>query len=692
LSAGRSVGQFNLYDLLEKELNKEQRDAVTFFGEPLLIIAPAGSGKTKVITYKIAYLIDKYKITPSKIVALTFTNKAAEEMKERVQLLLPEKGKYVITSTFHSFAVRLLRKYAAILGYKPNFSIYDANDSEMVIKKLLKEMNLDVDPKIIASAFSYRKNSTITDDSYAFDIYDGFFKDEMHGKLYSNYINYCKSHNIMDFDDLLLNLLEILTRNEDEFKSAALDITSNVQYLLVDEYQDTNVVQYNLILELLGKNRNITVVGDDDQGIYSFRGSTVKNILRFEKDFKDCKIINLEKNYRSSEVILHAAHAVIKHNKVRKDKIMKTNIPGGSKITVFEAQSSEEEAMFVYENINNLLFKDGIRYKDIAILYRNNHLSRAFEELFIIKDVRHKVWGGYNFYAREEIRDISSYLFTILNPFDEVSLIRVINTPRRGIGSKCVEKLIKASLEYEIHIFEVMQSLFDNQAKSFSLFDNYFTNSEKDSIRGFYRLITDYQKKFLSNQNFASTFNELISEINYLDYIKNQNDDKNFEKKIGYIESFISSLYNYQNQESANIYDIASRIRLLMSSDQQEQEEDCINLMTIHSAKGLEFKVVFIVAAEEGIIPSQKIVSEEEFEEERRLFYVAMTRSKMHLFISYCNNRSKFGKKFDCFPSRFIDEIPEEDIQNYDKTVDITITTDEITSIKNMLINKKGSS
>ncbi len=676
-------------NLLLNELNDKQKEAVVRVGKPVLVLAPAGSGKTKVITYKIMYLIEQMKINPSKIVALTFTNKAANEMKSRIINLLPGKGKYIVASTFHSYAVKLLRKYSNLIGFKENFSIYDSDDSISLINRIKKEISSDLDPKIILYAFSNIKNSIGSIEEYKRKIEQNEFSN-----IIKHYIEYLKSHNAMDFDDILLNFYNILVSNDIELRKASEEIRKNIDYLLIDEYQDTNKIQYQIVKNLLGESENknnITIVGDDDQGIYSFRGSTIENILRFEKDFSGSEIICLEKNYRSSAIILNAAKNVIKNNRNRKNKDMKTDNPAKEKILLFEAEDPNQEALFVYEKINQLLFKDGIRYKDIAILYRNNHLARPFEELFIIRNLKHKVWGGYNFYAREEIRDISAYLFTILNPYDEVSLLRIINIPKRSIGPKLVEKLVLSSRQNRVHIFDILKIMSEDKTFEDSVLKNIFSDSEKENLKEFYKIIFEYREKIFSkNNDFAFIFNELIEKIGYREYLKTHFEQNTYDKKIGYLESFLSSLYNYRNEQedTQNPYLIAERIRLLMNNDANEEDEDAVNLMTIHSAKGLEFKVVFIVGTENGVIPSAKIVDKDQLEEERRLFYVAMTRAKEYLFISYCNQRTKFGKRYDCFPSDFIEEIPQEFIKINNEKIDATINVDDIASIKNILLKK----
>lgn len=680
----------NLDSLINK-LNDKQKEAVISFGFPILVLAPAGSGKTRVITFKIMYLIEKIGLNPSKIVSLTFTNKAANEMKSRIIDLLPTKGKSIVASTFHSYSVRLLRKYSGLLGYKENFSIYDFDDSISVINRIKRELKLDIDANIILYTIASMKNSI-----NSFEEYRSLIEENEFSKIIKQYIEYLKSHNAMDFDDLLLNLFFLLTSKDKNCIEASQKIRDSISYLLVDEYQDTNKLQYMIVKELLKNNsnhNNVTIVGDDDQGIYSFRGSTIENILRFENDFAGCKVICLENNYRSSQTILHAAKNVIKNNQNRKIKEMKTDNPYKSKITIFEANSPQEEALFVYEKIYQLLYKDGIRYKDIAILYRNNHLARSFEELFILKNLKHKVWGGYNFYAREEVRDVSAYLFSLLNPYDEVSLLRIINIPKRGIGTKLLEKLISQSKQNGIHIFDILKIISNDDEFKESMLINFFNENERESLKAFYELLVRYRQQiFQKEKNFSVIFNEMIEEIGYKDYLKLHNDEKTYDSKIGYLESFLSSLYNYKDEDDEydyqNPYKIGERLRLLMNNDIEEKEEDCVNLMTIHSAKGLEFRVVFIVGAEKGIIPSSKIVDRKELEEERRLFYVAMTRAKEFLFITYCNERSKFGKKFPSYPSEFIEEIPEQDLVYDTKKIDATVTANDIASIKNLLINK----
>lgn len=660
---------------LLKELNESQKESILYNDGPLLILAPAGSGKTKVLTLKIAYLINEKKVDSNKILALTFTNKASKEMQDRIFSLLNIKKSSLNVSTFHSFFYKILKKEALLLGYKSNFSIYNEYDSIELINKIIEENNLETiySSKEIYSIISNYKNSFYDKKYEKFDIKNIF-------KLYQEYLF---SYNAMDFDDILLNFYKLLNENENFY----LKYSNMFKYILIDEYQDTNIIQYLIIKKLCSNGAILTCVGDDDQSIYGFRGANYKNIYMLEKDFSNLKTVILSTNYRNSENILKASYAVINKNKYRKHKIVNTVNSVKDKIIIFKSKNPENEAKFVYDVVFKNLYKDKIKYKDIAILYRNNFQSRPIEEIFKFKSVPYKIYGEKSFYEREEIKDIISYIFFLVNPYDELSLLRIINKPKRKIGVKLIHKLNEISKNYDLKIYDIIKLIYEG--------DNNFDlkEDEIEKLKEFYKELYPFFNKIFDVSNLYHNLKELITNIGYIDYLKEKYDEKTFLIKNSNINSFIDSLFYLseeikENEENITIYDIINRLKFLTNneiSSKEENSDDYINLMTIHSSKGLEFRVVIIIGVEEEIIPSSNCITDEDIEEERRLFYVAMTRAKEKLYISYNEKRIKYGKEYETYPSHFLDDIPDDLIEYDLEGHENRVSAEDFAKLKNLL-------
>ena len=620
---------------LLNDLNDKQAEAVEIIDRPLLILAGAGSGKTRVITYKISYLIENG-VAPYNILALTFTNKAANEMKERA-VKLNINAQNVWIGTFHSLCVRILRKEIDKLGYKNNFNITDAKDNLNLIKNCLKELNLDEKffvPKNIAAQISFNKNKMIGADEFFVKTHDDFRLNKV-AEIYKLYQEKLKIDNLLDFDDLLFFTAKIFMDYDD-----VLEFYKNkFKYILVDEYQDTNAVQYFLIKLLAGESENICVVGDDDQSIYSWRGADINNILDFEKDFRNAKIIKLEQNYRSNQIILDAANGVIKNNLGRKSKNLWTEQKDGEKIIFYRASDYKLEAKFLAEQILNN--KDKFDLKNCAVLYRNNFLSRVIEDEFVKKNIAYRLIGATRFYDRMEIKDLIAYLKFINNPDDEISLLRIINTPRRGIGGKSLEKVMSFASQEKISLWEALKVFADNNK----------------NLGGFVEMINlflDYKEKY----SIYDLMQKIIFEIGYKEYLEKQEE---YVSRIENIEEFLAKIIEFERgQESKkSLTEFLEQISLLSETDNYDKDENAVSLMTLHGSKGLEFDCVFIFGADDDIFPSN-FKSDIELEEERRLFYVGITRAKKKLFISCADARLRNGQIINSKPSRFIDEIPSE--------------------------------
>lgn len=621
--------------------NDKQKEAILKTDGPILVIAGAGSGKTKVLTTKIAYLVENG-IPTDNILAITFTNKAAKEMKDRVINMLGSEGHEIRISTFHSFGVYLMQKHYNELGYQKNFTILDSDDSLTIIKRIMKDLNIDpkeYNPRAIRNAISSAKNELISSLEYERYASDNFSQKVL--EVYTRYEQKLLINNSLDFDDLLFLPIKLFRTKPEILKY----YQEKYQYILVDEYQDTNEAQYILIKMLSAKNRNICVVGDESQSIYSFRGSNYRNILNFEKDYKDCTTILLEQNYRSTSTILDSANDVIKNNKHRKDKKLWTENGIGEKIEYYKALDEKDEANYVVKNIENLI-NNNTNKSEIAVLYRTNAQSRVMEEALLKSNIPYKVVGSFYFYNRKEIKDLICYLKLIYNKYDDISLQRIINTPKRGIGEKTIENLQNKAQENNICMYDAIESgkelTFKNIIEEIiSIKDNYSLTELVDIV-----LDKSGMKQELESEK------SIESEIRLENLEEFKSITKAFEEKNGLI----------------SLEDFLTEISLVSDVTEHKDEKDVVTLMTVHSAKGLEFENVFLIGMEEGIFPhNNSFESSEGVEEERRLCYVAITRAKKRLWLVNANHRLIYGMDNFNKPSRFIDEINKEYI-NEEKT------------------------
>ena len=630
------------------ELNEQQKKAVLYNEGPLLVLAGAGSGKTKVLTTKIAYLIDELEVAPYNILAITFTNKAAKEMKDRVHNLIGDVAKYIQISTFHSFGLRLLRENCALLGYDSNFVIMDSDDSLSVVKKILKDKNFDpkvYNPRAIRNKISSCKNELITPEIYEHYATSDF--EQVVQEVYAKYVDKLKKNNSVDFDDLLILPIKLFKENKDILEK----YQEKYKYILIDEYQDTNEAQYVLAKTLSANYKNITVVGDDFQSIYSFRGANYRNILNFEKDYKETKTILLEQNYRSTGNILDAANGVIKNNKEKKDKKLWTENEQGEKIKYYRAYNEKDEAAYTTRKIKELINKE-VSYKEIAILYRTNAQSRILEEEMLKENLPYKVVGSFYFYNRKEIKDLIAYLRLIHNSKDNVSLTRVINTPKRGIGLKSISNLTEKADSLGISMYEAIDSGKELTFKS--IIEELKQISEQVTLT---ELIDEVLKRTGMKEELEKE-KSLDSEIRLENLEEFKSITKAFEEKEGLI----------------SLEDFLLEISLVSDVEEYSDDDNRISLMTVHSVKGLEFDHVFIVGLEEGIFPhSNSIYETGELEEERRLCYVAITRAKKDLHLVNARIRTLFGNEQVNPPSRFIAEIDQDLIETESKKEDIVI-------------------
>lgn len=632
---------------LIEDLNNKQKEAVLNTEGPCLVIAGAGSGKTKVLTHKIAYLIKEKQIKPWNILAITFTNKAAIEMKERVEKLIGEDSKDMWLGTFHSICVRILRKWINNIGYESSFAIFDTTDQKTIIKQCLKELNLDdkmFPERSVLSEISNAKNEMLEPEKYLAKT-NGDFRKEKIAQIYEAYQTKLKNNNAIDFDDIINFSIKILTQVPE-----ALEYYSNkFQYVLVDEYQDTNKAQFMLITLLASRHGNITVVGDNDQGIYSFRGADISNILNFEKDFPGTKIIKLEQNYRCTGNILKVANHVIKNNEQKYDKKLWTQNEEGVLPKIYIADSEYGEATYITQQIEHLRREEYYHYSDFAILYRMNTQSRAIEDILRREDIPYKIIGGQKFYERKEIKDIIAYLRLIQNSSDNLSLQRVINEPKRGIGKTSLETIEKIAQENEISMYDVIK-----RSNEFGL-NKVFTAS-----REFVNIIEEIQKE-KENTGVSEIVKKILNKTGYIKALETEN-TKEAENRIENLEEFLTVTMEFEEESVENSLEVfLEGITLSSDIDNMEETENSVTMMTLHSAKGLEFPVVFLVGMEEGIFPGYKSIGEpKELEEERRLFYVGITRAKENLFFTCARQRTIFGSTSCNTISRFIKEIPEE--------------------------------
>lgn len=629
-------------------LNREQQQAVQHTEGPLLILAGAGSGKTKVLTVRIAYLLAQG-VNPYEILAITFTNKAAKEMKSRVEGLVGDVANRIWLSTFHSFCAKFLRfELDNFLGYNSNFTIYDTSDSQVVIKAALKALNLDdkyYPVGAMISAISDAKNKLMFASDYRKQARD-FYQQKV-ADVYEYYERELRKNNALDFDDLLLVAVKLLQSN-----AAVLDkYSKRFKYVMIDEYQDTNHAQYLLAYLLSSHWKNIAVVGDADQSIYAWRGADIQNILDFEKDYPNCTSIKLEQNYRSTKIILDAANAVIDHNEGRPEKNLWTDKVEGAKIQHFTAQSEHEEAAFIGDTIVKKHDIHGVPYGDMAILYRTNAQSRVLEEALIKRALPYTMVGGTKFYDRKEIKDVLAYLRVLYNPFDDLSLLRIINVPKRSIGATTVSKLQDYARENGTSLFMTLTQLH--------LVDT-IKGKTKEKLEEFGILIFTLVAE-MDDKSVLDILEAILDRTGYLAQLEESTDPQD-QARAENIGELLSVAKDFQDTNpTGTVEDFLEQVALVNDVDSFEQEESKVTLMTLHAAKGLEFPIVFLGGLEEGLFPhSRTLMNPEEIEEERRLAYVGITRAEKELYISNATTRTVFGRTSSYLPSRFIDEIPAE--------------------------------
>ena len=651
-------------------LNKEQAEAVRTINGPMLILAGAGSGKTKVLTCRVAHLLQQG-VRPYRILAITFTNKAAAEMRERVDKMAGPAAKDVWLFTFHAFCARVLRRDIDKLGqYSNNFAIYDTTDTKNLIKQILKEMNLDekrFQPAGIIGRISNAKNELLGVKEFAAQA--GDFYEAKVAQIYEAYEGKLRANNAVDFDDLLLLTLRLLQ----EVPEAREKYQDKFDYIMVDEYQDTNHVQYLLTKLLAGKHHNLCVVGDADQSIYGWRGADIRNILDFEKDYPEAKLVKLEQNYRSTQVILDAANAVIENNTGRKPKNLWTNNGMGTEITYYQAVDERDEARFVIERMQELQLKEGAKLGDMAVLYRTNTQSRVFEEMLIKSGIAYTMVGGTKFYERKEIKDIIAYLRLIYNPHDGLSLERIINVPRRGIGDATLARLQGYANETNQSMFDVISNASEVPGLSSrfvgkldelaSLLFEFMGEAEETSVKQLIINVmqrTGYQEQLelgrtAQDQSRLENLQELLSV------------DEDFAEKTA------------RNGDEASLENFLGEVALVSDIDDAELGEDAVTLMTLHSAKGLEFPTVFLVGMEEGIFPHERTLRDEKkIEEERRICYVGITRAERHLYLSNAKMRMIYGDTLSRRPSRFLQEVPRNLIHEYRRPIQQRVVLREV--------------
>lgn len=631
-------------------LNKEQRAAVQQIDGPLLIMAGAGSGKTKALTCRIAYMLEKG-IDPHKILAITFTNKAAQEMRERVHNLVGSEAEYIWMYTFHSFGARFLRR--EIQNYPPytsQFTIYDSDDTKQLIKNILKEMNLDdkqFQPNAVAGHISSAKNRLLGPAAYRKAVGDNFFAQRI-ADIYDRYDAAMKRNNALDFDDLLLVTTELLKKKEIREKWQ-----NRFHYILIDEYQDTNHAQYLMARYIAGNRQNICAVGDADQSIYSWRGADLRNILDFQKDYPDAKIIKLEQNYRSTKVILQAANEVIKNNLDRPSKRLWTQNEKGALIQHFEAVDEHEEANYIVSSMKKNHEQNRVPYGNMAILYRMNAQSRILEEALVRRGIAYTMVGGVRFYDRAEIKDIMAYLKVLGNMRDDISLRRIINTPKRGIGATTVEKLSEYASEHGISLFEAVMAADDTNV----------TSSARQKLQKFSALIFGLLNA-VSEGDVFQLIQKVLDDTGYLRNLQ-KSDDPQSESREENLGELLSVARDFmRNNPDGDLTAFLEQVALVNDVDNYDGEDDKVTLMTLHSAKGLEFPVVYIAGMDEGIFPGvRSLMNDTAMEEERRLCYVGITRARQKLYLTNTRMRTMYGKLKPYTPSRFLKEIPSDLVQ-----------------------------
>ncbi|MCH4280327.1 DNA helicase PcrA [Mediterraneibacter sp. NSJ-151] len=644
----------SIYDTL----NEQQREAVYHTEGPLLILAGAGSGKTRVLTHRIAYLIEEKGVNPWNILAITFTNKAAGEMRERVDNLVGFGSESIWVSTFHSTCVRILRRYIDRIGYDTNFTIYDSDDQKTLMRDICKQLNIDTKKfkeRTFLGAISSAKDEMVTPAEYEVNAVGDFSK-QMIAKVYWEYEKQLQANNALDFDDLLMKTVQLFQKDAE-----VLEYYQNrFRYIMVDEYQDTNTVQFKFVSLLAAKYQNLCVVGDDDQSIYKFRGANIQNILSFEEKFKDAKVIKLEQNYRSTGNILNAANAVIRNNHGRKDKSLWTEKGDGEKIQLHEFDTAYDEAEFIVNQIKSGCAK-GNHYNDYAILYRTNAQSRIFEEKFVANNIPYKIIGGVNFYARREIKDLLSYLKTIDNARDDLAVRRIINVPKRGIGLTTVNRVQDSAQMRGIGFYEALQGL--------DLIPGIGRSAAK--LDSFVALI-EYFKGRLGKISLTDLLKEIIEMTAYVESLEAE-DKEDAQARIENIDELLNKVATYEEvcaaeQKEVSLSGFLEEVALVADIDNLDEEQDYVVLMTLHSAKGLEFPNVYLAGMEDGLFPSYMCIDNpEDLEEERRLCYVGITRAEQELVLSCARMRMVRGETHYNRVSRFVKEIPEDLLEKEEK-------------------------
>ncbi|WP_418791723.1 DNA helicase PcrA [Phosphitispora sp. TUW77] len=633
---------------LTHKLNPSQTEAVECCSGPLLILAGAGSGKTRVLTHRIAHLIRDKGVAPYNILAITFTNKAAQEMKDRVEALLGSQADYMWICTFHSTCVRILRKEISALGYDTGFVIYDSSDQQTLIKQCIKELNIDdkrFPPRAITAGISQAKNSLMGPEEYEKKADD--YYQQIVSSVYSLYQKKLYKNNALDFDDLIMKTVilfqkypEILETYQERFK-----------YILIDEYQDTNHAQYRLVGLLAEKYRNICVVGDDDQSVYRFRGADIKNILDFERDYSETRVVRLEQNYRSTKNILEAANEVIRNNIGRKEKRLWTENQEGAPVCLFTAGDEHQEAYYVADKIIEGHDRQNRPYRDFSVLYRTNAQSRVVEEILMRHNIPYTIVGGLKFYDRKEIKDILAYLKLVSNPADSVSLMRIINVPRRGIGDTSIARVFAYAAENDISPYDAIRHV--------EMIPKLQARAVK-TLQAFYSLIEELRNK-KDRISVTDQTKEILDKSGYLKELQGEKTIE-AETRIENIKEFLSVTAEYDSAgEEGSLEEFLAEVSLVSDIDSMNEETDVVVLMTLHSAKGLEFPVVFMLGMEEGIFPHSRSIAEQaELEEERRLCYVGITRAREEIHLVNAGQRMLYGNYMHNPPSRFIGEIPEE--------------------------------
>lgn len=642
----------NIYDTL----NEQQREAVFCTEGPLLLLAGAGSGKTRVLTHRIAYLIQEKGVNPYHILAITFTNKAAGEMRERVDDLVGYGAEHIWVSTFHSACVRILRRHIGEIGYDRNFTIYDTDDQKQVIRDVMKRLQIDkkqYPERNLLNAISKAKDELITPSEYKMKA-AGKFREMQVAKVYTEYQKQLHANNALDFDDLLFKTVELF-----QFHPDILEYYQNrFQYIMVDEYQDTNTVQFQFVSMLARKHRNLCVVGDDDQSIYKFRGANIYNILNFEKVFEEATVIKLEQNYRSTQNILNAANEVIRNNQGRKAKRLWTENEKGDLIAFHQYETEYEEAHEVLNEIERL-GQEGISYSSMAILYRTNAQSRIFEEKFLLKNIPYKIVGGVNFYSRKEIKDILAYLKVVDNGQDDLAVKRIINVPKRGIGAATVSKIEDYAIQHGISFLDACF-----EAESISTLGR-----SMNKIQGFAQEIQKFRKQ-AEKGSLVELFHTITEETGYTISLQAE-DSEEAKARLENIDELLNKITTYELEaENPSLEELLEEIALVAEVDSLDESDNKVVLMTLHSAKGLEFPYVFLAGMEDGIFPSyMTIISDDrdELEEERRLCYVGITRAKEKLYLSAAKHRMMHGRTQFNKVSRFVSEIPEELLKSEQK-------------------------